>query len=274
MVLISCYYRIFIVARKQSRRVMAMEVASMDNNTLQRNKGSGGQSRTHRFTSMRKEKKAALTLFIVIGIFISCVTPYCIVYLIASYNPTPRALAAMGVTSMLSFLNSAANPIIYGILNRKFRRMFLHVITCKRCKPVNENPAALQSNNGTASTAMAMRKRNLRREDTAKNIAKHEETAKGLLKLSVAATGGSTMACVLDDNAVNGLEKLTVNHLPTISDVREPSEGKHLGGPRKPDNDQNVKVRTIAIQASIDPNCKHRDREKCDVIVLARPICL
>ncbi|PIK44181.1 putative octopamine receptor 1-like [Apostichopus japonicus] len=249
---------------------MAMELASVDNNTLHRNKGSG-QSRAQRFTTMRKEKKAALTLFIVIGIFISCVTPYCIVYLIASYNPADRVLAAMGVTSMLSFLNSAANPMIYGILNRKFRRMFLHVIKCKRCKHVSDNPA-LQSDNGTASTAMALRKRNHRREDTVQHISGKPPatSAHGLLRLSLATAPGGTVACVLDEN-VNGVDKLTLKHLPTISDVLEPHESRN-GGPRlKTDNSTNDEVRTLSFQATVDANHKHRDHETCDVMVLTGP---
>ncbi|KAJ8030033.1 Alpha-1A adrenergic receptor [Holothuria leucospilota] len=265
VVLVYCYFRIFIVARSQSRRVMALEVPSLDGNTLKRNT-PGGITRGQRFTNMRKEKKASLTLFIVMGIFMSCVTPYCIVYLIASYRPTTNSLAAVGVTSMLSFVNSAANPMIYGILNRKFRRVFLHVMTCKGCKNVPQNPA-LQSDHGTASTVM-VRKRLNRKDEAAENVAR-SSSPEGVFRLSVAATAGGTMACVLG-NKINGLNHFTLKHLPTIEDVSEPHEvGKKGCKPSTEKPNTKKQLRTLTFETSEN---NRNPNKVCDVMVLASPM--
>ncbi|XP_022106793.1 histamine H2 receptor-like [Acanthaster planci] len=136
-VLTFCYYKIFKVARHQSRRVMSLEVTSVDGrgstglgvNLRQRPRKANNRPRL----VMRKEKKAAMTLFTVMGVFILCVTPYNVVHLAYAFAGTFNLLVALGVTSMLSFVNSAANPLIYGILNRKFRHVFLEVLKCRYC---------------------------------------------------------------------------------------------------------------------------------------------
>ncbi|XP_038074153.1 histamine H2 receptor-like [Patiria miniata] len=136
-VLVFCYYNIFKVARHQSRRVMSLEVTSVDG------RGSTGLGLNSRLRPgrpdkrprlvMRKEKKAAMTLFTVMGVFILCVTPYNVVHLAYAFEGSFNLTVALGVTSMLSFVNSAANPLIYGILNRKFRHVFLEVLKCRYC---------------------------------------------------------------------------------------------------------------------------------------------
>ena len=134
-ILVFCYYNIFKVARHQSRRVMSLEVTSVDGGcstgpgTNPKLRSRNGRPRI----VMKKEKKAAVTLFAVMGVFILCVTPYNIVHLIYAYEGTYSLQVALGVTSMLSFVNSSANPLIYGILNRKFRRVFLEVLKCHYC---------------------------------------------------------------------------------------------------------------------------------------------
>ncbi|XP_033634837.1 histamine H2 receptor-like [Asterias rubens] len=134
-VLVFCYYNIFKVARHQSRRVMSLEVTSVDGPHSTGHRMNLGQ-RPHNGRPrlvMRKEKKAAVTLFAVMGVFIICVTPYNVVHLVYAFKGTQNLRVALGVTSMLSFVNSSANPLIYGILNRKFRHVFLEVLKCRYC---------------------------------------------------------------------------------------------------------------------------------------------
>ena len=141
--LLYCYYKIYRIARRQSRRVVSLELASME---LSRSHNSAIPNARPK-TFMRKEKKAVVILFAVMGVFMVCVMPYCLVYLVSSYSVANSIYVVLGFTSLLSFLNSAANPLVYGILNRKFRRAFVEFITCKynRCRRRSTEQSAARS---------------------------------------------------------------------------------------------------------------------------------
>lgn len=134
-ILLYCYYNIFRIAKLQSRRVVSMERTSVQTSR----KVYIGKPKTR----MRREKKSVMILCAVLGVFILCVMPFYVVYLLSSFDVSDRIYVALGITSLLSFINSAVNPLIYGILNRKFRRVFVEVLTnnpCKRRNSVGPSP--------------------------------------------------------------------------------------------------------------------------------------
>ena len=181
---------------------------------------------------MRKEKKAAMTLFAVMGVFILCVTPYCIVHLAYAYHDTQNLLIALGVTSMLSFINSAANPLIYGILNRKFRRVFVEVIKCHHCPwrggfqrsvsstGYNSDPYTGVNASASAHVRQPMIPRDSGYITSAATTQTTSSRSQDIFSISVVATTANTMASI--GTNLKDLSRLTagMTQLPVIEDIK------------------------------------------------------
>ena len=86
---------------------------------------------------MHRDTKAAKTLLIVVGTFIVCWTPH-FVGIFCLLKPGCRwPDRFFAVTTWLAMLNSACNPIIYGVMSRQFRRRFKQILQCKRVFNIN-----------------------------------------------------------------------------------------------------------------------------------------
>ncbi|XP_077988722.1 histamine H2 receptor-like [Glandiceps talaboti] len=234
IVLVFCYYRIFQVARQQSRRVTSLEVTSEvptagcshhgDTSAM----GSKRKKSKPKQLNMRKEKKAAVTLFFVMGVFVICVTPYCIIYLLISYHPSNSLLLAFAIASMVSFANSAANPLIYGILNRKFRQCFLDVLRCTCC-PKPPPTMATEIHSGDHPTAsISLRRNRLVPRDSGyittstltQSTSHHANRRPGdVFSISIAATSSMLSALGGVGGNIKEIGKIAGGHLPPIEDV-------------------------------------------------------
>jgi octopamine/tyramine receptor len=82
--------------------------------------------------SLSKERRAARTLGIIMGVFILCWLPFFLMYVIVPFcdSCSPSDKLSNFVT-WLGYINSALNPIIYTIFNLDFRRAFKKLLRLK-----------------------------------------------------------------------------------------------------------------------------------------------
>lgn len=75
--------------------------------------------------SLSKERRAARTLGIIMGVFVVCWLPFFLMYVIVPFCPMccPSKRLTNFIT-WLGYINSVLNPIIYTIFNMDFRRAF------------------------------------------------------------------------------------------------------------------------------------------------------
>ncbi|KAG8198604.1 hypothetical protein JTE90_026501 [Oedothorax gibbosus] len=84
-----------------------------------------------RLAKFKRQKKAAKTLGIVVGVFILCWFPFFLVLplgTICEECHVPQAL--FDTFFWTGYLNSCLNPIIYACSSRDFKRAFRHVLKC------------------------------------------------------------------------------------------------------------------------------------------------
>ncbi|XP_024085754.1 LOW QUALITY PROTEIN: tyramine/octopamine receptor [Cimex lectularius] len=82
--------------------------------------------------SLSKERRAARTLGIIMGVFVMCWLPFFLMYVILPFCSTccPSEKLTNFIT-WLGYINSALNPIIYTIFNLDFRRAFKKLLHIK-----------------------------------------------------------------------------------------------------------------------------------------------
>ncbi|CAF1385827.1 unnamed protein product [Rotaria magnacalcarata] len=82
-------------------------------------------------SSATNERKAMRVLLIIFSIFVILWTPFFTINLLSCFisdiNPT-----FISVATWLGYCSSGANPIIYTIFSRAFRRAFVNIVTCRK----------------------------------------------------------------------------------------------------------------------------------------------
>lgn len=144
-VLVMCfvYLKIFLTIFKQSKKISVTIEQVRSNFDL--------TTRTRAST-----RKGALTVLIVIGIYMVCWSPFCVLLFVqmARGKSTGGPTADL-ITMFIGFANSACNPIIYSIRYRAFRqtvkRIFLRNYDCLQYffsgpEPMNNSTQAITTN--------------------------------------------------------------------------------------------------------------------------------
>ncbi|XP_023204016.1 trace amine-associated receptor 1-like [Xiphophorus maculatus] len=109
VIILTIYFKILMVAKKQARQIQ---------NTL---KSEAAFSKT--------EKKANITLAIVMGVFLMCWTPYFLSKGFYSMGIVTIPVAAIEGFKWLGWSNSMLNPLVYAFFYRWFRRAFTMIIS-------------------------------------------------------------------------------------------------------------------------------------------------
>lgn len=77
------------------------------------------------------DHKAAITVGVIMGVFLICWVPFFCVNIIAAFCKTCIGQQTFKVLSWLGYSNSAFNPIIYSIFNTEFREAFKRILTSR-----------------------------------------------------------------------------------------------------------------------------------------------
>ena len=98
--------------------------------------GSSPVKKTPKFRNLTKnsasnERKAMRVLLIIFSIFVILWTPFFVINLLSCFitNIDPILIS---VSTWLGYCSSGANPIIYTIFSRAFRRAFVNILTCRK----------------------------------------------------------------------------------------------------------------------------------------------
>ena len=75
-----------------------------------------------------EELKLTRSLFVVVGSFIVCYTPYIVVSSLEVVFELSLPRQLYFFTSLMVFVASCVNPLIYGVMNREFRKEFLKIV--------------------------------------------------------------------------------------------------------------------------------------------------
>ncbi|CAF3080109.1 unnamed protein product, partial [Rotaria sp. Silwood2] len=97
---------------------------------------SSSRKRRQRFkylakSSVGNERKAMRVLLIIFSIFVILWTPFFIINLLSCYKTDIHPIL-ISTATWLGYCSSCANPIIYTIFSRAFRRAFVNILTCRK----------------------------------------------------------------------------------------------------------------------------------------------
>ncbi|KAM4826956.1 alpha-1B adrenergic receptor [Thomomys bottae] len=149
-VILVMYCRVYVVAKRTTKNLEAGVMKEMSNSkeltlrihsknfhedTFSSAKAKGHNPRSSiavKLFKFSREKKAAKTLGIVVGMFILCWLPFFIALPLGSlFSALKPPDAVFKVVFWLGYFNSCLNPVIYPCSSKEFKRAFLRLLGCR-----------------------------------------------------------------------------------------------------------------------------------------------
>ncbi|XP_036406080.1 trace amine-associated receptor 1-like [Megalops cyprinoides] len=124
LIILCIYLKIYLVARRQARAIKQL-TKQLDTDTANESSIS------------RRERKGAKTLAIVVGVFLTCWTPFFLCNIIdpfIGYSIPPVLIDAL---VWFGYLNSACNPVVYAFFYSWFRKALKMIICDNRSNRIS-----------------------------------------------------------------------------------------------------------------------------------------
>ncbi|CAG2208947.1 dopamine receptor 1-like [Mytilus edulis] len=135
IVMLAIYIQLYCYARRHVKSIKKTQTPQF----------GGGKN------SSSQDHKAAVTLGIIVGVFLFCWLPFFIINLIAAFCKCVP-LILFKILTWLGYVNSCLNPIIYSIFNQEFRDAFRRILFPKSCVSIeHRNGYAYRSPNNSYS---------------------------------------------------------------------------------------------------------------------------
>lgn len=113
------YARILTISYKHVRAIRVQTYHSKQA-SVEEAKRQRSNSQTHTL----RQHRATITLFIIVGVFTVCWLPYFILFTILPMKIVSTSVLVDDIVLWMGYLNSFANPFVYGMTNREYRTAF------------------------------------------------------------------------------------------------------------------------------------------------------
>uniref|UniRef100_A0A8C6SWT3 Adrenoceptor alpha 1Ba n=1 Tax=Neogobius melanostomus TaxID=47308 RepID=A0A8C6SWT3_9GOBI len=149
-IILAMYCRVYVVAKRTTKNLEAgvmkermqnsnseltlrIHCRTQDAGANSLNGGATGRSTLSvKLLKFSREKKAAKTLGVVVGMFILCWLPFFLTLPIVSFNEGLRPPETFfKVIFWLGYFNSCLNPVIYPCYSREFKQAFIRILHCR-----------------------------------------------------------------------------------------------------------------------------------------------
>ncbi|KAM9770228.1 trace amine-associated receptor 1 [Menidia menidia] len=128
-IMLVAYWKIFKAAKRQAKQISAME------SQMAAGVGKDSSKKKKHRNTMKRERKAAKTLGIIMGVFLIFWMPFFTVNIVDPFIEYSTEVVIWDVFLWLGYINSSLNPFLYGCFNRSFRRAFFMFMGCRVCLP-------------------------------------------------------------------------------------------------------------------------------------------
>ncbi|XP_046435776.1 dopamine receptor 1-like isoform X1 [Neodiprion virginianus] len=135
-VMVGIYCRLYCYAQKHVRSIRAVtklpetSLAKSFRTKTRRTKAPKPQTKPKPTSPYHvSDHKAAITVGVIMGVFLICWVPFFCVNIVAAFCKTCITDRTFQVLTWLGYSNSAFNPIIYSIFNTEFREAFKRILT-------------------------------------------------------------------------------------------------------------------------------------------------
>ena len=126
IIMVALYTRLYIYAQKHVKNIRAMMKPLYSDNVNE--KQNSCEHNSHHQNHHIMDHKAAITLGVIMGVFLVCWVPFFCINIIAGFCKTCIPTAVFKSLTWLGWFNSSLNPIIYSIFNSEFREAFRRIL--------------------------------------------------------------------------------------------------------------------------------------------------